>query len=158
MEDGSDLGRGGSEATPPRLFFSQPKAVSHQPWQQELALRLLADQEAPTRGRHALRGWLSTRHLPESAVEDILLAGTELVANAVDHAYARDCPGPVELTARAWDGWLALTVADIGKWRPPPADPGFRGHGLRMVNVLARHVVIDHSGVGTNVTALFHNP
>jgi anti-sigma regulatory factor (Ser/Thr protein kinase) len=155
--DNPDLGRGGrSEATPPRPPLPTPGAPGP-PEQHELTVRLLADRDAPTRGRHALRGWLSTRHLPGQTVEDVVLVGTELVANAVDHAYGDGGPGPVALTARAWNGWLSLTVSDVGRWRPPPADRGARGHGLRMVDALAKYVVIDHSGIGTQVTALFHS-
>jgi anti-sigma regulatory factor (Ser/Thr protein kinase) len=56
---------------------------------------------AATRARAALRHALVSREIPEEAVSDVVLAVSELVANAVEHA-----TGPYEL-------WLRPTVAQL---------------------------------------------
>jgi hypothetical protein len=61
----------------------------------------------------------------------------EAVANVVDHAYAPGVDGQVVLTATLVpDGRerrVRIVVQDNGRWRSPPADPGYRGRGLQMV-------------------------
>jgi anti-anti-sigma factor len=43
-------------------------------------------------------------------------------------------------------------VADEGRWRPPPADPGFRGRGLTLLRELSTSVRLDRRPDGTVVT------
>ncbi|MEW6044914.1 MAG: anti-sigma F factor [Bacillota bacterium] len=48
-------------------------------------------------------------------IEDIKLAVSEMVANAVIHAYAGQSPGPVWVAGRAQDGGLEVVVEDRGR-------------------------------------------
>ncbi|MCW0216497.1 MAG: ATP-binding protein [Pseudonocardia sp.] len=112
--------------------------------------------------------------------EDVVLAVNEAVTNCVDHAYGTgpdggpvtvhgvvddlpDRPLPAPLlpdrgsaadVARAMTGAVGLTmsVADEGRWRPPPADPGNRGRGLSMIRACVDDVDIVCTDAGTTVT------
>jgi hypothetical protein len=85
------------------------------------------------------RGWLEPADAERRAVvEDVLLMTSELVTNACLYA-----GGPVELTvSAAGPGRVRVEVVDASPRapgvRPPatPARPG--GHGLRVVQRLAR--------------------
>lgn len=101
--------------------------------------------------RHQLESWASTTGLSASAVADLVLSGYEALANAAEHAYPSGL-GPVDLVAaRTTDGRVLVTVGDRGRWRPPPADPGFRGRGLLMIHALAHGVEVQQSPQGTIV-------
>lgn len=101
--------------------------------------------------RHQLESWASTTGLSASAVADLVLSGYEALANAAEHAYP-SVLGPVDLVAvRTTDGRVLVTVGDRGRWRPPPADPGFRGRGLLMIHALAHRVEVEQSPQGTTV-------
>jgi anti-sigma regulatory factor (Ser/Thr protein kinase) len=124
----------------------------------DLTLATPADAAHTVRIRHRLRDWLTEQRLPHDLIADILLAVTEAVTNVVDHAYRATCPGQVALSVRRTAGQLVTTISDQGTWRPPLADPGNRGRGLRLVRALAQHVHIDTQRGGTTVTAVFTLP
>ena len=42
-------------------------------------------------------------------------------------------------------------MQDWGSWRPPPADPGFRGRGVEFVRHLADEVSFERGATGTTV-------
>ena len=67
--------------------------------------------------RAHLRSWLPTAAVNGSTAAELLLAVGEAASNAVEHA-VRGAVGNVELeiTARATDTGLALTVKDNGRW------------------------------------------
>jgi anti-anti-sigma factor len=44
-----------------------------------------------------------------------------------------------------------VTVRDTGAWRPPPADPGFRGRGLQLIGRLAIDLDVRRRAEGTTV-------
>ncbi|MBV8993982.1 MAG: ATP-binding protein [Pseudonocardiales bacterium] len=101
--------------------------------------------------RHQLEGWAFTTGLPASAVADLVLSGYEALANAAEHAYPSG-HGPVDLVAaRTTDSRVLVVVSDRGRWRPPPADPGFRGRGLPIIHALAHRVEVQQSPQGTTV-------
>jgi two-component sensor histidine kinase len=77
-----------------------------------------------------------------AAAQQLGLVVTELVTNALRHAFLPDRPGTVRVTgARQRDGSYRLCVADDGKGLPHGFDrrlrPSGLGLGLRLVNVLA---------------------
>ena len=70
--------------------------------------------------RAHLRTWLPTARVNPSAAADVLLAVGEAASNAVEHAVrgtARNVE--LEVTARATNTGLALTVKDNGRWHAP---------------------------------------
>jgi anti-sigma regulatory factor (Ser/Thr protein kinase) len=102
--------------------------------------------------RAHLRGWLPTTAVNASTAAEVLLAVGEAASNAVEHAVrgaARNVV--VEVTARATDSGLALTVKDNGRWHAPPSPQGQRGHGSRLMRALVDTVTITPTPQGTTV-------
>lgn len=101
--------------------------------------------------RHQLERWAARTGLPVPAVADLVLSTYEALANAAEHAYPSG-HGPVDLVAaRTTEGRVLVTVSDRGRWRPPPADPGFRGRGLLMIKALADRMEVRQGAQGTTV-------
>src|SRR5215211_137167 len=74
--------------------------------------------------RAHLRGWLPTAAVNATTAAEVLLAVGEAASNAVEHAVrgaARNVV--VEVTARATDSGLALTVKDNGRWLAQSPSP-----------------------------------
>lgn len=80
---------------------------------------------------------------------------TELVANAVRHAYPHDEPGPVVVLARFVRGLLIVTVSDRGQGMRPAWSGHGHGIGLPLVSELARDVRIESDDSGVAVSASF---
>ena len=102
--------------------------------------------------RARLRTWLPSAQVNPSAAAEVLLAVGEATSNAVEHA-VRGAVGNVELeiTARATDTGLALTVKDNGRWHARPSARGQRGHGSRLMRALVDTVTITPTPQGTTV-------
>jgi serine/threonine-protein kinase RsbW len=99
--------------------------------------------------------------VPET-VDDLVLATHEALANVADHAYpdgvgrldgATDAFVDAELTA---DGEIVVVVRDRGRWRPPAADPGWRGRGLLIIRGLSDGSEVRHDESGTTVQMRWH--
>ena len=108
--------------------------------------------------RARLAAWASAAGLAPDVVEDVVLAGYEAMANAVEHAYPS---GRRHVAVRATctsDGFAVVSVRDRGRWRPPPADPGFRGRGLVLIRAVAHEVEIEHGDAGTSVRMRWRLP
>jgi anti-sigma regulatory factor (Ser/Thr protein kinase) len=103
--------------------------------------------------RAHLRSWLPTARVNPSAAADVLLAVGEAASNAVEHAVraaGRDVV--LEVTARATNTGLALTVSDNGRWHAHPRSaPSQRGHGSRLMKALVDTVTITPTPQGTTV-------
>ncbi len=92
--------------------------------------------------------------------QSVGLAVTELVTNAVRHAFWPERPGTVRVTGEGCGkGWYRLRIEDDGKGLPPGFDLRLRpsGLGLRLVNVLAdqlqgRLSVDGHAGTCFDLT------
>jgi len=108
--------------------------------------------------RRFMAEWAAAQGMPSDEVDDLVLATHEALANVADHAYP-------EGHAEAWldarrraPNTLVVTVRDGGHWRTPPADPGFRGHGLTMIRGLAERVEVRRWAVGTTVAMYWSLP
>lgn len=133
-----------------------------------LALHLVADTITPSIVRDRLRSWLSALSWPQGQLDDIVLAVSEAVSNAVEHAYPTGAdlpPGHVDVHAEADSGgrphWMRrvhCTVHDHGRWRPPPADDENRRRGIPIMRACMDTVTIemltddDGRPAGTKVT------
>ncbi|MDX6532501.1 MAG: hypothetical protein QOF68_245 [Gaiellales bacterium] len=84
----------------------------------------------------------------------VLLALSEVVANAVRHAYADTEPGDMEVSAVVDDGVLRVAVRDFGAVRLPSVNPGL-GVGLRIVERCADEVRVTSLPGGTTVELEF---
>ena len=116
-------------------------------------------QEAQTRSvaplRHALSGFCEALRLRGDAVDDIVTAAGEALANAVEHAYKdRPAQAPtIELHARFDCGDLALDIVDSGRFVEHEPLP-WRGFGLRIMRAIAQQMTLDTSD-GTRVRMHF---
>lgn len=112
------------------------------------SLRLPADPVAPSVARHQLRRWLSTLSWPSGQLEDIVLAVSEAVSNAAEHAYLDQAPGVIEI-----DAWAEVTaggqrqvtvvVGDHGRWRTAPMDDENRRRGIPLMRACMDTVTIE---------------
>jgi serine/threonine-protein kinase RsbW len=125
----------------------------------KLTMHLFAEPTTPPVVRARIRKWLEGHGWPADAVDDVVLAVHEAVANVIDHAYPAGLMGDVAVTATLLaDGGhrrVRIVVRDRGRWRSPPTDPGYRGRGLQMVRSCMEDVEIlpgMHSRDGTEIT------
>ncbi len=116
-----------------------------------LQLRLPALPEQLVAVRRAVSAWAESAVLPHELTDDLQLALGEAVANAVEHAYPSGAPGEVRISVRDQDDRVVVSVTDDGAWRPPPADPGYRGRGLALIHALGLDVTVATTGPGTGI-------
>jgi serine/threonine-protein kinase RsbW len=95
--------------------------------------------------------WAASVGMGQDGVDDLVLATYEALANVADHAYP-DGPGDAWVEAgHAGPGELTVVVSDRGRWRTPPADPGLRGRGMKLIAALADRVAVHRGASGTSV-------
>jgi serine/threonine-protein kinase RsbW len=104
--------------------------------------------------RKEVEKWALAAGFSREIVTDIVAASYEALANAAEHGY-RNQPGTIDLLATCGDTEIEIVVRDRGEWRPPPADPGFRGRGLVMIRSMSSHAEIEHGPDGTTVRMLW---
>jgi anti-sigma regulatory factor (Ser/Thr protein kinase) len=117
--------------------------------------------------RRRVQRWASGHGLPDDVVIDLQIAVGEAVSNGIEHAYTGDGPRrddgagvEVDLQLR-WAGGgrvVSARVADRGRWRPVPADPGYRGRGLALIRQLSRDMRVRRTTWGTEVTFAIPTP
>ena len=124
-----------------------------------LRQRMPAEPARLTVMRRAVRRWATTAGLGDDLSDDLLLAIGEAAANAVEHAYRDGASGDwCYEVARRGDGSIEVVVQDWGSWRPPPADPGYRGRGVEFVRHLSDEVTFDRGDTGTTVRFVLGSP
>lgn len=116
--------------------------------------------------RRRMRDWLDGLQWPAEPAEDIVLAVSEAVTNAVEHAYpsAGQEVGQVEIYAAVSQDTPAtggrrrvqVRVRDHGRWRSRPDEPGerrvrFGGHGLVVMQALTAQMAVHTSAEGTEI-------
>lgn len=83
----------------------------------------------------------------------LVLGVSEVMANAVEHAYRDGDPGTVEVDATIRDdAMVEVVVRDHGRWREPDVDPGERGRGFSMMSSAGLQVGVETTPAGTTVT------
>jgi anti-sigma regulatory factor (Ser/Thr protein kinase)/anti-anti-sigma regulatory factor len=123
-----------------------------------LHLELPSRRLSLTAARDAFTGWLGRLDAADDDADALHLAMVEMFTNAIEHAYPRDEPGPIEFDASLGnDGTVECRVSDQGIWRRPgPADPGNpggadRGHGLMVAGQVVDSLLVSHPPrAGTN--------
>jgi serine/threonine-protein kinase RsbW len=117
----------------PRLGSALPE-TAEAPRPEPLELRFPAIPESVAKARRAVSGY--ARPLVADA-DAVALAVSEIVTNAVVHAYPAGEPGSVWVSAEFEGEHLTVTVADDGSgMRPIPETPGL-AIGLPLVGRLA---------------------
>ena len=107
--------------------------------------------------RHLFAEWLGTVGWPAEQRDDMVLAVSEAVTNAIEHAYRPGSEGQVQLYA--WDAIdaplgqrrVVVVVSDRGRWKPAVVDRGYRGHGLAIMAACMDSVHLEPSPGGTTV-------
>jgi len=111
----------------------------------ELHLDLPGEVGTVRAARRAFSDWLSRLDPLLLDQDALLLATTEIVTNAVEHAYPPGQPGPVEFHARLGvDGQLECRIADHGTWQVPDPDLPWRGQGLMVAAHLVNQLQVQH--------------
>ena len=88
-------------------------------------------------------------------VDDVKIAVSEAVGNAVVHGYRGDRTGTIQVTGRYKRGRLLVTVADDGiGMTPNPSNPGLRV-GIPLITKLCDDVRFTSSDQGTVVSMSF---
>ena len=100
--------------------------------------------------RRRLARWAHTSGLPDAAVDDLVLASYEALANSAEHAY-RDGVGNIQLTAERTEDQIIITITDQGQWLAP-STAGHRGQGLRLIHQLADDVHVTHNNEAPGTT------
>ena len=125
-------------------------ALSERPEPLTITVPAVAEQLGEVRGR--LAGWLEEFRAGEDDRVAIELSVVEAVTNSIEHAFTGP-PGSVRVDAELdRDGTVDVKVSDDGRWKPPQADPGFRGRGLMMMREFSDEFQLDISIAGTTVT------
>jgi len=135
-------------------------AAVRAPSKQALRLQLPADPIAPSVARNRVRHWLTGSCWPPGQQEDIVLAVSEAVSNAIEHAYRDDqFPDVVDISGEveAVPGGqrrVTVIVRDHGCWRAPPIDDENRRRGIPLMRACVDTVTIgqpDDNRAGTAV-------
>jgi serine/threonine-protein kinase RsbW/stage II sporulation protein AB (anti-sigma F factor) len=115
--------------------------------------------ESVPRVRESVVDFLRERGVPDASVEDVRLAVSEAVTNAVVHAFrARAEPGIVVVTASVSEGaCVDVRVTDDGDGLAPRDDSPGPGLGLPLIDRLADRVEVrtPSGGVGTELSMRF---
>jgi anti-sigma regulatory factor (Ser/Thr protein kinase) len=120
--------------------------------QTSLKLSLAADSESVGRARHAVSEFASEHGADP---DDVALAVSEAVSNAVVHAFRGREPGRVDVRANVDGETIIVTIADDGVGvAPNPDSPGL-GLGLALIGSLTERVELRRDGPGTTLVMRF---
>ena len=113
----------------------------------QLWLQVRAQTIAPSLARLRVRQWLTALSWPVAQLEDIVLAVSETVSNAAEHAYRTTAPGAIEVLGAVEttpDGQRRVTilVEDHGRWRPAPVANENRRRGIPLMRACMDTVTI----------------
>jgi serine/threonine-protein kinase RsbW len=108
--------------------------------------------------RRSLRRWLSEVLSDDpDVVDDLTLAASEALENAVDHAFvAAATVGTMSLRAADDGHCVTIVISDDGHWLPPDPDAGYRGRGIDLMDRLADISRVRPGVGGTSVTLVHH--
>jgi anti-sigma regulatory factor (Ser/Thr protein kinase) len=118
-----------------------------------VTLDLPSDAASVGTARHAVAELAEGLGAP---VDDVKIAVSEAVANAVIHAYRDGGSGPIQVEARQERGRLLVRVTDEGMGMTPnPGNPGLRV-GIPLITKLCEDVRFHSSDEGTVVSMSFN--
>lgn len=102
-----------------------------------------AGAQEVARLRHAVADYACSQGLCEDRVRDVAMAVTEIVSNAVMHAYPdRGEEGTITVLASADGGEVTIRVCDEGVGLRPRTDSPGAGLGLMIAGSVSRTMVV----------------
>jgi anti-sigma regulatory factor (Ser/Thr protein kinase) len=104
--------------------------------------------------RRAVRDYAREIGLDEPIVQDLTLAVSEIVANAVVHAYRDGGDGAITLTAETCGDGMRVRITDDGMGLSPRTDSPGAGLGLVIAGNIADRVEIDRPVDGGTAVCL----
>lgn len=116
-----------------------------------------AEPETVTAFRHRAAAFAAEQGADPDLVNDVALAVSEAVTNAVKYANEPQGTGGVALSASAEEGWLTLRVGDRGTGFGTGSSDGL-GLGLAIIARLCDDLKIVQEGAGTQVMMRFVLP
>jgi serine/threonine-protein kinase RsbW len=122
-----------------------------------MELTLPAEPASVPELRHRAAEFAATQGADRTVVDDVALAVSEAVTNAVKYADVADSEGVVELTGALRAGWLEVTVRDRGEVFGHGSTDGL-GLGLSIIARLCAELTIVQEGDGTEVRMRFPLP
>jgi stage II sporulation protein AB (anti-sigma F factor) len=127
-------------------------AVSAQLDERALELTLSAESASVAKARHAAADYARDNGADP---DDIALAVSEAVSNAVIHAFRGRAAGKVDVRAFPDGNALVVSVSDDGVGvTPNPDSPGL-GLGLALIGSLSSGVELQKEGPGTTLVMRF---
>jgi len=122
-------------------------AVNRSESRRLLRLALPADPIVISVARHQVQRWLVGLSWPPDQLEDIVLAVSEAVSNAVEYAYLDQPRDVVEVHGGVEETpdeqrRVTVVVRDHGRWRPAPADTENRRRGIPLMRACMDTVTI----------------
>jgi anti-sigma regulatory factor (Ser/Thr protein kinase) len=120
-----------------------------------LETALPAEARSVTEARQAICGYLGSLDAPDTAA--VALAVTEIVGNAVVHAFRDRPPGTIELRASVLvPDTLVVSVSDDGDGMSPRTDSPGLGFGLPLVGEVCSGFAVERNEPhGTRVVMRF---
>jgi PAS domain S-box-containing protein len=115
----------------------------------QMRLSVPSDPAELSQIRTEVRRFLHDMGADEEAVQDLVLACSELCANAIEHPIG-PMRGEVEVVGERLDDEVSFTVRDTGMWRPI-RDRAGRGLGLDLVRQLVDRVEVGEGREGSSV-------
>ncbi len=108
------------------------------------------------RARTAVQRYVKTLTFTDDRTHDIVLAVSEAINNATEHAYEGVGPGEVRIALDVVHDTFVAVVSDDGRWRPPVAND--RGRGLNIIRALTDSCTLERDLSGTTVTLAVRLP
>lgn len=113
-----------------------------------------AEPAAVPQLRHRAAEFAADQGAEQAVIDDVSLAVSEAVTNAVKYAGVTGAEGVVELSGAQRDGWLEVTVRDRGEGFGRGSTDGL-GLGLTIIARLCSELKIVQEGDGTEVRMRF---
>ena len=108
--------------------------------------------------RRWIKDVLAAHNTPEDVIDDVILAASEAVTNALVHGYSDTRHGRIDARVQFSDGAIALAIRDYGsgfrrkQYMPPDTStPHEGGYGVYLMQTLMDEVEVVPLGEGTEV-------
>ena len=114
------------------------------------------DPQEVHRLRHEVAAYAADHGIERPALDDLTLAVSEVIANAVMHAYPDERRGTITVMATAHQDEVVVRVLDDGVGLRARTDSPGAGLGLSIAGAVAKRIVVERAQQGgTDVRMTF---